>query len=92
MLPEDGAPQLILAATGSEVQLCVKAAVTLKANGINTRVVSFPCFERFDEQTQEYGNFDINFRNLSTISISQQAHGRLRARRRSRQRREHSGQ
>ena len=58
VLPEDGAPQLILAATGSEVQLCVKAAVTLKANGINTRVVSFPCFERFDEQTQEYGNFD----------------------------------
>ncbi|MEY4901774.1 MAG: hypothetical protein RLZZ190_501 [Actinomycetota bacterium] len=47
-------PQVILMATGSEVALAVTSAQALEASGISTRVVSAPCFEWFDEQTQAY--------------------------------------
>ena len=49
-----GTPQLILIGTGSELQLCVTAADALEADGIPTRVVSLPCWERFDAQDQAY--------------------------------------
>jgi transketolase len=49
-----GEPQLILIGTGSELQLCVTAADALEAEGIPTRVVSLPCWERFDAQDQAY--------------------------------------
>jgi transketolase len=48
------APKLILMATGSEVALAVQSAETLESSGIATRVVSVPCFEWFNEQTQAY--------------------------------------
>jgi len=47
-------PQLILMATGSEVALAVESARILEESGIATRVVSVPCFEWFNEQTQTY--------------------------------------
>jgi transketolase len=47
-------PELILIATGSEVQLAVEARVKLEAEGIKTRVVSAPCVEWFDEQSEAY--------------------------------------
>ncbi|KAI7901320.1 transketolase [Cokeromyces recurvatus] len=47
-------PQLILIATGSEVSLAVDAAKELNNEGIQTRVVSMPCTELFDEQSDEY--------------------------------------
>ncbi|HSD46824.1 MAG TPA: transketolase [Pyrinomonadaceae bacterium] len=47
-------PQLILIATGSEVSLALDARETLQTEGTPTRVVSLPCFELFEEQTQEY--------------------------------------
>jgi transketolase len=49
-----GEPQLILIGTGSELQLCFTAADALEADGIPTRVVSLPCWERFDAQDQAY--------------------------------------
>ncbi|HWD03204.1 MAG TPA: transketolase [Amycolatopsis sp.] len=49
-----GAPEVLLMATGSEVQLAVAARETLEADGIPTRVVSMPCFEWFDAQEQSY--------------------------------------
>ncbi|HET7828415.1 MAG TPA: transketolase [Candidatus Limnocylindrales bacterium] len=49
-----GEPQLILIGTGSELQLCATAAEALEADGIPTRVVSLPCWERFDAQDQAY--------------------------------------
>ena len=49
-----GAPQVILIATGSEVQLAVAARVQLEDSGIATRVVSAPCLEWFAEQPDEY--------------------------------------
>ncbi len=50
----NGKPQLILIATGSEVQLAVAAREQLEAQGVATRVVSAPCLEWFDEQSADY--------------------------------------
>ena len=49
-----GTPQLITIGTGSELQLAVAAAEALEAEGIPTRVVSLPCWERFDLQDEAY--------------------------------------
>ena len=50
----DDAPELILMASGSEVGLIMTAAGRLAAEGVNVRVVSFPCWELFAAQPQEY--------------------------------------
>ena len=50
----NGTPELILIATGSELQLAVAAREKLEAEGIATRVVSAPCLEWFDEQSAAY--------------------------------------
>ncbi|MGY5451583.1 transketolase [Agarivorans sp. MS3-6] len=49
-----GTPELILMATGSEVELAVNAAVKLTEQGKQVRVVSMPCTERFDKQDAAY--------------------------------------
>ena len=49
-----GAADVILIATGSEVELAVAAAVTLAGEGVNARVVSMPCAERFLAQDAAY--------------------------------------
>ncbi|MBO0920818.1 transketolase [Cellulomonas sp. zg-ZUI222] len=49
-----GTPDVVLLATGSEVQLAVEARETLEAAGVATRVVSAPCLEWFAEQDDEY--------------------------------------
>ena len=46
--------QAILIATGSEVELALKARDMLEAEGIGTRVVSMPCMELFAEQDEAY--------------------------------------
>ena len=51
---EDGNPDVLLMATGSEVSLCVDAYEQLKKEGIMARVVSMPSWELFDHQSQEY--------------------------------------
>lgn len=50
----EGTPEYILIATGSEVELAVKAKALLAAEGKSVRVVSMPCMEIFEEQTAEY--------------------------------------
>jgi transketolase len=50
----NGLPDVLLIATGSEVQFAVAAQEMLAAEGIGTRVVSMPCVEWFDEQEQAY--------------------------------------
>jgi transketolase len=47
-------PQVILLATGSELQIAVDARKVLEADGVATRVVSMPCVEWFDEQDAAY--------------------------------------
>ncbi len=52
--PGGGDPDLILIATGSELQLAVAAASALEGDGIRARVVSLPCWETFDLQDGAY--------------------------------------
>lgn len=47
-------PDMILMASGSEVELIVEASKQLKIEGIDVRVVSMPSMELFNEQTVEY--------------------------------------
>ena len=50
----NGKPEVILIATGSEVEIAVNARLQLETAGIATRVVSAPCLEWFDEQPASY--------------------------------------
>jgi transketolase len=54
LVDSTAAPEIILIATGSEVQLAVDAAAKLNAEGKATRVVSMPCTDLFDRQSAEY--------------------------------------
>jgi transketolase len=48
------APDIILIGTGSEVQHCLGAAKVLEGEGVQARVVSFPSWDLFAEQEEEY--------------------------------------
>ncbi|MEL7256651.1 MAG: transketolase C-terminal domain-containing protein, partial [Pseudomonadota bacterium] len=50
----EGKRQALLMATGSEVEIAMKARDLLQAEGIGTRVVSMPCWELFEEQDETY--------------------------------------
>ena len=47
-------PDIILMATGSEVQLILGAQEKLQKEDISTRVVSMPCWEIFEQQSEDY--------------------------------------
>ncbi len=47
-------PELILIATGSEVAIALEAAKALLEQGVHSRVVSMPCWELFEEQSEKY--------------------------------------
>lgn len=64
-----GTPQLILIATGSEVQLAVAARLELEAAGIATRVVSAPCLEWFEEQSDSYKELVLPSSVLARVSV-----------------------
>jgi transketolase len=51
---EDGKPDVLLLATGSEVSLCIEAYEQLKTERIKARVVSMPSWELFEQQSQDY--------------------------------------
>lgn len=50
----EGTPEVILIASGSEVELAVKAKAELTNEGMKVRVVSMPCMELFEAQSAEY--------------------------------------
>ncbi|MCH8068822.1 MAG: transketolase [Candidatus Marinimicrobia bacterium] len=52
--PPEGNPDVILIATGSEVHLATTAKVVLIERGINVRVISMPCWELFEESSDNY--------------------------------------
>jgi transketolase len=54
LLDTDGTPDVVLIATGSEVQLAVEARELLAAKDVKARVVSMPCREWFDAQDPSY--------------------------------------
>ena len=51
---DDGAPDVLLLATGSEVTLCIAAHEELKGQGIASRVVSMPSWDLFEDQDAAY--------------------------------------
>ncbi|ORX52961.1 transketolase [Piromyces finnis] len=61
-------PKVILVGTGSEVSLCVESAKILNNEGIATRVVSLPCWEIFDEQSEEYRE-SVFPKNIPVLSV-----------------------
>jgi transketolase len=66
-----GAPDVLLLATGSEVSLCVEAYEKLTAEGIKARVVSMPCWELFDRQSQEYRDRVLPPRVTARVAVEQ---------------------
>ena len=50
----NGQPEVIIIATGSEVEIALAARESLEAEGTPTRVVSMPCVEWFHEQDEAY--------------------------------------
>lgn len=50
----EGMPDVLLIASGSEVELCVKAKAALAERGVQARVVSMPCIEAFEKQSPLY--------------------------------------
>ena len=51
---DGGSPDVILIGTGSEVNLCMTAREKLKAQGVQARVVSMPCWSLFENQDESY--------------------------------------
>jgi transketolase len=51
---EGGKPQAVIIATGSEVQLALKARESLARDGVRVRIVSMPSWELFDAQPESY--------------------------------------
>jgi transketolase len=66
---QDSKPDLILIASGSEVQFAVEARLILEAEGISVRVVSAPCLEWFDAQPQDYQDSVLPKQVKARVSI-----------------------
>ncbi|HYD69417.1 transketolase [Azospirillum sp.] len=54
LMEAEGERKVTLLATGSEVEIAVKARETLQAEGVGTAVVSMPCWELFEAQSDAY--------------------------------------
>jgi transketolase len=61
-------PDLVLAATGSEVQLALEAAQVLAKSGTRARVVSMPSWELFEKQSADYRD-SVLPANIPTLAI-----------------------
>ena len=55
LVPAPSKAEVVIIATGSEVSLAVKSAEALNAQGISTQVVSAPCLEWFNQESESYG-------------------------------------
>ncbi|PWK53687.1 transketolase [Pleionea mediterranea] len=64
-----GTPELILMATGSEVELALKAASELEKDGHQIRVVSMPSTNTFDQQSSQYKETVLPSAITSRIAI-----------------------
>jgi transketolase len=67
----DGAPDVILIASGSEVSLCLAAREALAAEGVEARVVSMPSWELFDQQPQSYRDHVLPPAVTARVAIEQ---------------------
>jgi transketolase len=64
-------PQVIMMASGSEVCLCTEAYEKLKQEGIASRVVSMPCWELFEQQSEEYRESVLPSAVTARLSVEQ---------------------
>ncbi|MDO5747536.1 MAG: transketolase [Actinomycetaceae bacterium] len=64
-----GTPDVILMASGSEVQLCLGAADVLTDEGKKVRVVSMPCMEWFDAQDADYRESVLPAKVTARVSV-----------------------
>jgi transketolase len=70
---EGGKPEVILLATGTELQWAVVAYEKLKTEGIKARVVSMPCWELFDAQDTAYKESVLPSQVTARVSIEMAA-------------------
>lgn len=70
---EDGKPDVLLLATGSEVSLCIQAYETLKTEGIQARVISMPSWELFEQQSQDYRDHVLPPDVTARVAVEQAA-------------------
>jgi transketolase len=70
---DDGAPDVILIGTGSEVSLCIAARDTLAKEGIAARVVSMPSWTLFEQQEQSYRDSVLPPGIRARVSVEQAA-------------------
>jgi transketolase len=68
---DDGNPELILIASGSEVALAVDAHEALTAEGVRSRVVSLPSFHLFDQQPPDYRESVLPAAVTARVSIEE---------------------
>jgi transketolase len=68
VLVDDPSPDLVLVATGSEVQLALEAARALAKSGVRARVVSMPSWELFAKQPAEYQDSVLPL-NIPTLAV-----------------------
>jgi transketolase len=66
---DDGKPEVLLLASGSEVVLCVQAYEQLKIEGIKARVVSMPSWELFEKQSCDYRDSVIPPNVMARVSV-----------------------
>jgi transketolase len=68
---DDGGPEVVLLASGSEVSLCLEAYAHLKREGIKARVVSMPSWELFEQQDQDYRDRVIPPQVTARVSVEE---------------------
>jgi transketolase len=68
---KDGKPDVILMATGSEVDMALKAYEKLVAEGVKARLVSMPSWEIFEHQPKEYRESVLPPAVTARVSVEQ---------------------
>lgn len=66
-------PDVLLLATGSEIALCIDACEKLLAEGVKARVVSMPCWELFEQQSDEYKESVIPSDVMARVAVEKAA-------------------
>lgn len=69
ILSDSSKADVVIFATGSEVQLALKVAQELKKEGKESKVVSVPCWELFDEQDDSYKKTVYSWEIKNRVSI-----------------------
>jgi transketolase len=68
---DDGHPEVLLLASGSEVSLCVAAYEQLASEGVKARVISMPSWELFEQQDQAYRDSVIPPEVSARVAVEQ---------------------